>query len=194
MLRWRLPLALVSAQLGLGGFVFARRLPAALTAAPSALLLTLLLLAPVASAVVLALGRRLDRRPEDRSPAGDALVVWLLAFLTGAHVLVLGVVSGALEALQPALGLCVAAFLLGLAPLLRRLPWRSPFGLAHPRARADQGAWRRSHLRLARACASSAALSLAVLAIPRHPLLVLALLPVVLTAGVEAWRGRRAPE
>ena len=87
--------------------------------------------------------RRLDRGPEVRSPGGDALIIWVMAFFFGAHALLLAVVIGALHSLHPALALAVAVLLLGIGALLPSLPPQSPFGLALEGLRDRPERWKR---------------------------------------------------
>ncbi|MEL6189074.1 MAG: hypothetical protein AAFU79_31010, partial [Myxococcota bacterium] len=92
LLRWVLPLALLWGQLGLSAFVMERRLPEAVANQPSPRLVVLLLLLPALAGLVLTLARRLDRPLERRSPAGDALLLWIMAFFFSAHAILLAVV------------------------------------------------------------------------------------------------------
>lgn len=180
-MRWFLPGLVVWAQVMLSAFVFERRVPDAVRASPSPLLVVLLIGGPLVSLAILIQARRMDRAPERRSPAGDALVLWLLGFCFSAHALVMAVVTGALTGLQPGLGLAVGALLLGGAGLLPALPYRSPFGLVHRSTLSSPSAWRSRHRRVAAAAAVSGILCLGSLWFPRAPFLVLALAPVWVT-------------
>lgn len=193
MTRWLWPLSIIWAELMLSAFVFQRRLPEALQRDPSTLLVTLLWAGPVVSSLVLAQARRMDRAPERRSDVGNTLVLWLLAFCFSAHALLLAVMTGALAALQPALGLAVGGLCLGWGLLMPRLPFGSPFGLVHAASLHSEAAWRVRHRRLGRGLLLSGVLSFGCLWAPRTPYLIIALAPVLFT-GVLALRPERTSE
>lgn len=187
--RWGAPLAIVWAGLLLSAFVFERRLPEAVTRAPSPLLVTLLLGCPGASLLALFGLRRLDADPERRSAPGDALVAWLLAAMFAAHALILAVVAGALPSLHPGLALVAGFLLLGLAALLPSLPVGCPFGLLTAATRSDPARWAAVHRELAVGAGLSGGLALAAALAPSGPWTPAALVPV----GVAILRGLRRP-
>lgn len=183
MRRWWLPLGLIWAQLMLSAFVFERRLPDAVTRAPSAVLLAVLFAVPAMAAGVLVYARRADRSLSLRSAAGDTLVLWLLTFFFAAHALVLAVAMGALSSLHPWLPLCVGGLLLGWAVILPGLPGASPFALTGGR-QVTADVTRRVHHGVARGLALSGVLAFGSALLPSGVGLGLALVPA-LVAG--AW-------
>ncbi|MEO1230607.1 MAG: hypothetical protein AAFZ18_17055 [Myxococcota bacterium] len=183
LLRWVLPLALLWGQLGLSAFVMERRLPEAVANQPSPRLVVLLLLLPALAGLVLTLARRLDRPLERRSPAGDALLLWIMAFFFSAHAILLAVVTGDLEGLHPMSAGLVGGLLLGMAALLPSLPPSSPFGLGTEPS-TPPPRWRRVHRAVAGALAVSGILAFASMARPAGLGLLLSLLPA---AGAGVW-------
>lgn len=177
--RWFLPVSVILGEVALSTFTLERRLPAALRSEPSLLLVTLLFTGPALTIVAFIAFRWLDRRPEDRSSAGDALVLWLLAFLFTAHAMVLGVATGWLESLHPSLAVAAGVLLLGVAALLPLLPSRSPFGVVTATTEESPEIWRKVHRRLARWYAVSGFLVLAMSPFLEGFGLALALVPAV---------------
>lgn len=191
MTRWMFPICVVWGQFFLSAFVLQRRLPAAVQASPSRLLVGLLLGVPLASLALLWVCRRLDRDPAKRSPEGDMIVLWFLGFGFSVHAILLANTLGMIPSLHPVLSFATGGLLLGLSLLFPGLSRGSPFGVTHPRALGSDDAWRKTHRRLAYGCLTSGLLAIGLAPFVPSAGMIVACVPVVGVLVGEAASGGR---
>lgn len=123
------------------------RLPRANKDVPS--LMFLVVLAPGLTMSLAAMGAWSSRLRDHCTLRGRSILAWTVALLTGLHLVVLSTLSSRGQRTAHLVALLITAYFLGLAPLVRRLEFQSPFGIRTRATLADEDLWRRVHTVLA---------------------------------------------
>lgn len=121
----------------------------------------------------------------------DLVVVWVLAFFIALHVLVLAVAIGLIPSLPAVLPFASGVFLIGLGPLLARLPHDSAMGIRTAGTLSSREAWRRTHRLLAVLFPSAGVLGLVALRLDGIWLFVGAVSPAFLALSLAILHGSR---
>ncbi len=106
-------------------------------------LLALLLGVPAIQLLCLLLLRKVLKPHEARS--GDLLVLWLVTFLFGLHASILATAIGLIPSIGKAVPIAVTLLMLGIAPVLPSLEYKSPLGIRTRATLSDPELWRRAH-------------------------------------------------
>lgn len=146
--RWAWPGAIIWTGVMLSAWVHTEKLSPDLKIELWKLVL-LLLGVPALQLLCLLLLRKVLQPHEARS--GDLLVLWLVTFLFGLHAAILATAIGLIASIGKAVPIAVALLMLGLAPVLGHLGYKSPLGIRTSATLSDPDAWRRAH-RFATVC------------------------------------------